>query len=605
MKKYLSGKLSIWRAVVLLLVGAGTISAQNGSWRITQLPIRDALAPMINNSGEIVWFENLGGGIFSSVRGKLADSGLYPQLANSGEVVYADSFGEPAWDLVSTTRGRLTYGAVIDVNVSSFDVNASGEVVYVKKDANGISQVYSTVRNQITFDEATHYNPCISDSGEIVWNQYDFASGSLVVSSTRGVVSAANQTMIDMNNFGEFCFSGDLEGPAGSYSSPHLFSSAHGVLIDDPKQFQWGGSINDAGTIVWYAPEEPQSSNWYVYKAEWVVGTSVSEHGGYGKITVQTTGPWTASNPASWITIVSGSSGEGSGAVRFYVMPNGSSEARSASITIGELEYQVTQPGRRWRIVGATDFDVNGSKDFLWQNSDGRVAGWLLEGSTRIGTLFYNGGRPVSPGWMAVGLNDFDNDDTLDILWQHMDGRIAIWYLDGMERKSKGLIPSGLTVPFGWMIKAVADLDGDGKRDIVLTHFTGRVALWRMNGTDRISDMPLNNNLPTRRGKLLVGAGDFDGDNKEDLLWRHADGRLGIWYMDGATRLGAVFANGGAKVGLGWQVGTVDKFNDDQHPDIAWYHTDRRSAFWYMDGANRTNATLIGNPNWGALGTEP
>src|SRR5258708_22152606 len=184
MKNHLLSKLGFWRAVVLLF--ATPVLAQDGHWQITQLPIQDALHPVINNSGEIVWALNSDQGIFSSVRGKLADSGLYPHLANSGEVVYAGWFGGPAWDLVSTTRGRLTYGSIIDINFSDFDVNANGEVVYLTKDTNNFAQVYSTVRNQITFDNANHYNPCINDTGEIAWNQYVEGIGTTVISTTRG-----------------------------------------------------------------------------------------------------------------------------------------------------------------------------------------------------------------------------------------------------------------------------------------------------------------------------------------------------------------------------------------------------------------------------------
>ena len=95
---------------ILLSATAAPLPAQEGHWEITQLPIANAYHPSINNTGEIVWFLNSDGGVFSSTRGKLADAGINPHLANSGEVAYAGWFGGPAWDLVSTTRGRLTQG---------------------------------------------------------------------------------------------------------------------------------------------------------------------------------------------------------------------------------------------------------------------------------------------------------------------------------------------------------------------------------------------------------------------------------------------------------------------------------------------------------------
>ena len=256
---------------ILLSATAAPLPAQEGHWEITQLPIANAYHPSINNTGEIVWFLNSDGGVFSSTRGKLADAGINPHLANSGEVVYAGWFGGPAWDLVSTTRGRLTQGSVIDVNFSDFDVNSQGEAVYVVKDTNNFAQVFSTLRHQITFEAADHYNPCINDLGEIAWNQYQPGVGIVVFSTTRGLPPGLTPDLLDLNNAGEFCFSGNLEGPPGYYSFPHLFSSAHGVLISDPNQFQWYGTINDAGTLVWAAPDQPGSSAWYLYQAKWVV----------------------------------------------------------------------------------------------------------------------------------------------------------------------------------------------------------------------------------------------------------------------------------------------------------------------------------------------
>jgi hypothetical protein len=255
---------------MLLLLGlmVAPAAAETNSWHITQLPMTKAMQPTINNSGEIVWADAPSGGIFSSVRGKLSDSGIYPHLANSGEVVFADWFGGPMWDLVSTTRGRLTYGGIIDVNSSTFDVNAAGEVVYGVRDTNGYAQVFSTVRNQVTFSKSNHNFPCINDVGEIIWTEY-LNGGPAVVSTTRGVIPGNFGWLLDLNNLGEFCSSGSLEGPRGFYSTPHLFSSAHGFIIDDPQFFQWSGALNDAGTIVWEAPDAPGSSSWHLFKAEW------------------------------------------------------------------------------------------------------------------------------------------------------------------------------------------------------------------------------------------------------------------------------------------------------------------------------------------------
>ena len=41
----------------------------------------------------------------------------------------------------------------------------------------------------------------------------------------------------------------------------------------------------------------------------------------------------------------------------------------------------------------------------------------------------------------------------------------------------------------------------------------------------------------------LAAAGDFNGDGKTDLLWRHASGLNAVWQMDGATVMDGAFTN--------------------------------------------------------------
>lgn len=237
-----------------------------GYWSITRLPIPNGDYPVINNSGEIVWASPYGG-IYSSTRGRLSRTGTSPRLLNTGEVVYQDFYNAAngSYDLVSTTRGRLTTGGF---ELTGYDINSSGEVVYTRNDQQGNSQVFSTVRGQITFDAVYHYSPCINDLGETIWGQYiPTLEACRTVSNTRGILPLNyGSNPQDLNNLGDVCFDGALGG-----NGPHIFSSAHGVLINDPAQNQWFGGINDLGAIVWEAPASPGSGAWYVYKGVWIV----------------------------------------------------------------------------------------------------------------------------------------------------------------------------------------------------------------------------------------------------------------------------------------------------------------------------------------------
>ena len=36
----------------------------------------------------------------------------------------------------------------------------------------------------------------------------------------------------------------------------------------------------------------------------------------------------------------------------------------------------------------------------------------------------------------------------------------------------------------------------------------------------------------------IVGVGDFNGDGKADILWRHTSGTMSLWLLDGTTIIG-------------------------------------------------------------------
>jgi hypothetical protein len=79
-------------------------------------------------------------------------------------------------------------------------------------------------------------------------------------------------------------------------------------------------------------------------------------------------------------------------------------------------------------------------------------------------------GKPASlPGWSVVAARDFDGDGKPDLLWQNDAARrVAVMYMTG----ANGDVMSGYTwiaadgIP-GWSIIGARDFDGDGKTDIV------------------------------------------------------------------------------------------------------------------------------------------
>jgi hypothetical protein len=82
------------------------------------------------------------------------------------------------------------------------------------------------------------------------------------------------------------------------------------------------------------------------------------------------------------------------------------------------------------------------------------------------------------------------------------------------------------------------DFNGDGKPDLLWRHeTTGDVGVWFMNGTTSIGGASMTRVADT--AWKLVGTGDFNGDGKPDLLWRREKtGDVGVWFMNGTKSFG-------------------------------------------------------------------
>ena len=82
------------------------------------------------------------------------------------------------------------------------------------------------------------------------------------------------------------------------------------------------------------------------------------------------------------------------------------------------------------------DLDGDGRSDMLWRHLDGRLEGWLMNG-TRVST---SGSLPfLAPRWRILAVADFDADGRSDILWRDdVSGETRIWLLDGLGVKGVG-----------------------------------------------------------------------------------------------------------------------------------------------------------------------
>lgn len=114
---------------------------------------------------------------------------------------------------------------------------------------------------------------------------------------------------------------------------------------------------------------------------------------------------------------------------------------------------------------------------------------------------------------------DFDGDGRDDILWRNIDGRVAIWKMDGFIPAPRAV---DVSAPIDWRIAGTGDFNGDGKTDLLWRHTSGAIGEWQMDGYTAAATGRVG--IPSPNDWQILSRADFNGDGKTDVLWRHDSG---------------------------------------------------------------------------------
>jgi hypothetical protein len=248
--------------------------------------------------------------------------------------------------------------------------------------------------------------------------------------------------------------------------------------------------------------------------------------------------------------------------------------------------------------VFPNDINGDGSADILFQNSDGSVGVWFMNGGPELlSASFFNPNNVGDTGWQIVGSGVLDVSQSCgstDLLFQHTDGTLAVWHMNGTELISSALLNPSQPGP-GWTVVGTGDLNRDGRKDILFQQTDGTLGVWYMDGVNLIEGRLINPSNPGDPRWRVVGTADLGQKGSTDLIFQHADGTLGAWYMDGINLVQGVLFNPSTPGG-DWRVaGTVD-LNQDGKTDLLFQHSDGSVGVWFMDQLTLISGQML-NPS--------
>jgi len=113
---------------------------------------------------------------------------------------------------------------------------------------------------------------------------------------------------------------------------------------------------------------------------------------------------------------------------------------------------------------------------------------------------------------------------------------------DGWHQPSQDVATTPVADP-NWSISGTGDFNADDKTDILWRNsVTGVNALWLMDAPTLTSTLIFPGSRPWSMG----GTGDYNADNQTDILWRNgASGENAVWLMNGTNLAQYVAINAG------------------------------------------------------------